>query len=121
MRFDKNLFKNRAIINVGEETFGVTFTHWGRRRRSWSLRWQDVVAIDVLVVEVPDFALSYVFQASGNRANFLSDDMENWSALEEAVRKRFPDFDWGNVDTARRYDNRNKRFLCWKQQDKTAS
>jgi hypothetical protein len=47
--------------------------------------------------------------------------LENWNALEDAVRRRFPDFNWGNVDAARRYENRDKRFPCWKQPNIEAS
>jgi hypothetical protein len=115
MRFDTNLIKNRAIIGVCDESFGITFTHWTRKRRSWSLRWQDVVAIDVMMVEVPDFELGFSFQLADGRAGFLSDNMENWSALEGIVRKRFPDFNWNMVETAKRFENRNKRFTCWKR------
>lgn len=121
MRLDANLVRNRAIINVTDETFGVTFTHWTRKRRSWSLRWKDVTAIEVMLVESVCFTLTFYFQVAEERWAALSDDMENWNALEEAVRKRFPDFSWNNVETAKRFENKNKRFPCWKQENAAQS
>jgi hypothetical protein len=117
MRFNSNLFRNRAIVNVDDESFGITFTHWTRKRRSWSLRWQDVVGIEAAMVEVPfdGDQVRFLFQGADEHWYFISDDMENWSALEGAVRKRYPDFNWSNVDTAKRFENKNKRFPCWKR------
>ena len=115
MSFDCNFIKNRAIIHVSEEGCGVNFTHWARRRRSWSIRWQDVVAIDAMVVEVPCFELGFIFQTAEGWSGFLSDDMENWKTLVEAVRRHFPSFNWENVDAARRYENRDKRVICWRR------
>ncbi|MEI7935184.1 MAG: hypothetical protein WCK27_00715 [Verrucomicrobiota bacterium] len=115
MRFDTNLLKNRAIVNVSDESFGITFTHWTRKRRSWSVQWRDVIAIEAMVVEVPCFEAGFVFQLAEKKECFISDDMENWGALEEAVRKRFTDFNWSNADVAKLYENRNKRLPCWKR------
>jgi hypothetical protein len=108
---------NRAIIGVSDEGVGITFTHWTRKRRSWSLRWRDVVAIDAMMVEVPDFELGFFFQVADGKAGFLSNGMENWSVLEDAVRKRLPSFNWDMVETAKRFENRNKRFTCWKREN----
>jgi hypothetical protein len=117
MRFNTNLFRDRAIVNVDDESFGITFTHWTRKRQSWSLRWLDVVVIEVTMVEVPfnGDQLRLLFQGANGHWYFISDDMENWGALAEVVRKRFLDFNWSNVDVACHLKNRNKRFPCWKQ------
>lgn len=121
MHFDKNFLKNRAIINVNDENFGITFTHWTRKRRSGSIQWRDVVAIEAMVVEEPSFELGFVFYLIRETEYFVSDDMENWEALEDAVRKRFPDFNWSNVDAAKLHANRNKRFPCWKRENAAQS
>ncbi len=117
MRFDTNLLKNRAIVNISDECFGVTFTHWARKRRSWSFHWQDVVDIEAVMVELPfdGVQVRFLFQGAGGHSYFISDDMENWGVLEEAVRKRFPDFNWDNLEAAKRYENKDKRFPCWKR------
>jgi hypothetical protein len=115
MWFDSDLFQHRAIINIKDDSFGVAFTHWTRRRHSWSLRWEDVLAIETMVVEEPCFELGFVFQVAQGRSGFLSDDMENWESLKETVRSRFPDLDWGTFEMARLYENKNKRLLCWKR------
>ena len=113
MHFNTSIFRNRAIINVDDESFGITFTHWTKRRCSWSLRWQEVHAIDAMVVEIPCFEFGFFFQVSEDKGGFISNDMENWSMLVESVRKRYPDFNWANIDTAKRFENKNKRIQCW--------
>lgn len=115
MRFNLDLIRDRAIINAGEESLGVTFTHWGRRKKSWSVRWNDVVAIDAVGTESPNFTVGLKFFLVGERACFLSDDMEKWDVLIEAVRRHYPKFNWGNLDMATRYQNRNQSFPCWKR------
>ena len=110
-----DLFRDRAIVNFGNESFGVTFTHWGRRGRSWSFRWDNVITIDAVLIETACFEFRYVFQSSAGQSNFVSDDMENWSAFEDAIRRRFPDFNWSNVEATKRYENRNTAFNCWKR------
>jgi hypothetical protein len=115
MRINLDLIRDKAVINVGEESLGVTFTHWGRRKKSWSVRWDDVYAINAVGVESPDFALGLKFLLAGDRTCFLSDDMEKWDALIEAIRKRYPDFNWSNLDMATNYQNRNQSFPCWKR------
>jgi len=121
MSFNTNLLKNRAIININDEAFGVTFTHWTRKRRTWSFRWQDVIAIEAVMVAIPlnGDQFRFLIQGVGDKRNFISDDMENWSALEDMIRKRFPDFNWANVDAAKVYANMDKRFSCWKRENAT--
>jgi hypothetical protein len=109
--FDINHFRNREIIFVTDEAFGVRFCHWIRRRSSWSLRWENALGIDAMQIEPAEIAL--VFLNAENRWRFLSEDMENWGALETTVRTRYPDFDWENFERAKNYID--TRFPCWKR------
>jgi len=115
--FSVNSFKDRAIIRFGHEDFGVGFTHWGRKRRSWSMRWQDILRIDAMVVEVPlyGFQLRLLFLDHNTEWRFVADDMENWDAFEQSIRMRIPPFNWANIEQARRYLNRGKRFSCFER------
>jgi hypothetical protein len=115
MKFDLDFIRHRAIITTDEESLGVTFTHWGSRRKSWSVPWNDVVAINAIGIESPDFTLGLKFLLIGDRTVYLSDDMEKWDTLIEVVRKRYPDFNWSNLDMATHYQNRNQSFPCWKR------
>jgi len=113
MCFDMNLFRNREIIFVNEESFGVTCTHWTRRgnRWSWSLRWENVLAIEAMQIEPA--SIGFVFVTLEERWRFLAEDMENWSALKEAVRMRYPGFNWDNFELAKNYID--TRIPCWKR------
>jgi hypothetical protein len=111
MWFDIDYFRNREIIFVTAEAFGVRFSHWTRRRRSWSLRWENVLAIDAMQIEPAYIVLRFL--CTEDRWRVLAEDMENWSALETAVRKRYPDFNWENFERAK--SRIDMRFPCWKR------
>jgi hypothetical protein len=115
MRFDKNLFKDSAVITVDEESFHIAPTHWMKRRRSWSSRWEDVVAIDAMWSFAGFYSgyLGFFICMADGRSAFIADDMDNWDAFKEAVRKKFPGFDWENFNRAKSVAN--KRFPCWKR------
>lgn len=111
MPFDKNLFRNREIIFVNEESFGVTRTHWFTKKHSWALRWGDVQAIEAMQIEPATIGL--IFVVAGNEARNAHEDMENWGELETAARKRYAEFNWENFELAKNYVER--RIPCWKR------
>lgn len=111
MNFDRNLLRNRTILTVTDEGFGVTFTHWTRKRKSWLANWRDVAEIDAMLIE-PGIIGLLVCMADGREA-FLAEDMENWTVFEETVRRQYPDFNWDNYEQAKR--QLDKRLLCWKR------
>jgi hypothetical protein len=106
--------RDRAVITCDKEGVGLTFTHWLRRRYSWRLSWQDIQALEAMVVEVPCFELGFVLHTK-ERRYFISDDMENWSTAMSLVKENFHDFDWAAVKVAQKFENRNKPILCWKR------
>jgi len=105
-------FRNREIVFVTDEEFGVKFTHWISRRYSWSMRWKNVLAIDAMQVE-PAY-MELIFLCTENRWRLLAEDFENWSVLEAAVRRRYPDFNWENFERAK--NSIDKRYPCWERQ-----
>jgi len=113
MHLFKKIFTNRAVINVSDETFGVTFTHWAWKKGCWSLRWDDVIAIDAMQVEPAFIGLGFFI--AKNRWKFVSEDMENWNLLQDAVRKGYPDFNWDHFEQAKGFIE--SRFPCWKRQE----
>lgn len=118
-RSNSNSCQKGQVIFVNDESFGVTVTHWfGRRKRlSWSLRWEDVLAIDAMRIE-PGY-IGFVFLNTENQWRFLVEDMENWSALEKAVRSRYPDLNWENFELAKNYVE--TRVPCWKRKNTEAT
>ncbi len=106
-----NFSQNTAIINLGDETFGVVFTNLGWKRASWSLQWTDVIAIDAMQVEPAFIGLGFI--TGENQWKFASEDMKNWSALEQVIRERYPEFNWKNFDRAKNFIE--TRFPCWRR------
>jgi len=111
MFFNKNLFRDSAVIEANDELFRITPTHWLKRKRAWSSKWTEVTAIEAVLAEPGD--IGFVFQLEDGRQASISEDMTNWPIFLEAVRKRFPDLDWSNFERARQ--NLYTRLLCWKR------
>lgn len=110
MKFNLDRFRDRKIISVNDDCFGVTFTHWTRCRKSWAIKWADVLAIDAIQIEPA--IIGFAFVVLNKRWYFAYEDMENWNALESAIKKRYANFNWDNFELAKNYVER--QFPCWK-------
>jgi len=79
------------------------------------LQWQDVITIEAVKVDIPfdGDQLRLLFQDAGGRWHFISDDMENWAALEKQLRKRYSDFNWDNLDSAKQHIG--TQMSCWRR------
>ncbi len=110
-------FRDRKLILVADECFGVTFSHWTKRWQSWSLQWQDVVAIDAVQIEPAD--LGFVFVNARGRPRIVLETMEHWDALVDNIRRRFPGFDWSKIEIARR--SIDMRYSCWSTKNELTS
>src|SRR5260221_7844584 len=111
MVFDKNLFLDSAVIQVSEDSFRITPTHWLRKRHSWSAPWASVVAIEAVLAEPGD--IGFIFSFEDRRQSFISEDMQNWPSFLEAVRRKFPGLDWSNFEKAEQ--SLYTRVPCWKK------
>lgn len=103
-----------ANIFINEDSFGVKFL--SRLSNAWdsfSFQWNDVFRIDAMRIEPDGFIL--VFWTANDRQKFLAENWQNWNLLEQAIRRRYPDFNWSNFDKARKHQgDLSTRFMCWK-------
>jgi hypothetical protein len=111
MHLNFNFFRDRAIVNVDAQSVTVNFTHWERKRKSFSLRWEDVNAIKAVQLEPAIMAL--VFCTDQELRWSISEDMENWSALLDMVHRNCQGFDWITFEETKGHIN--KSLLCWKR------
>lgn len=109
-------FRDRAIIVINDESIGVQFTHWNRRRYSWLFKWDEIQSIKASMHEAACLEFRLIFESSHSGSAFVAEDMENWDSLEREIRKRFASFDWGKLTIARLYENRNGNFVCWQRE-----
>lgn len=99
--------KARAITDG--QSISVTFTHWTRRRQSFSFNIGNVRAVEAVQIEPATMQLTFVLE-DGTRRN-ITDEMSGWSEVLAFVQNHFVQFDRDAYESAK--GDINRVSLCW--------
>lgn len=107
MWFD--LFRDKSSVSTDGVSISVNYTHWFNRRRSFTIKVSDIIAIDARWIE-PFTMVLFLHGKDGFRRTIM-DEMEGWDRVLEFIKTHFNGFDCNAYAEAE--NHLEQTFRCW--------